>query len=126
MSEVVLNLYKILEILFGPQRDNVRTKLLELGYSKDEVEVKFIPIMILRNEFDVGHVSVKLFKQEQLNALYTYLENSENDFKDLLKKLLYEVKDDSYTLSQGSELTLDKAKLKIMNDLIETFEKRVK
>jgi len=126
MSEVVLNLYKILEILFGPKRDNVRTKLLELGYSKGEVEVKFIPIMILRNEFDVGHVSVKLFKQEQLNALYTYLEDSENDFKELLKKLLYEVKDGSCNLSQDSDLTLGKDKLKIMNDLIETFEKRAK
>ena len=124
MSEVVLNLCKVIEILFGPKRDNVRSKLLNLGYSKDEIEVKFIPIMILRNEFDVGHVSIALFKREQLNALYTYLENSENDFRDLLKKILNKVKNGDYTLQQDPDLSLDKDKLKVINDLIRTFEMR--
>ena len=124
MSEVVLNLCKVIEILFGPKRDNVRSKLLNLGYSKDEIEVKFIPIMILRNEFDVGHVSIALFKREQLNALYTYLENSENDFRDLLKKILNKFKDGDYTLQQDPDLSIDKDKLKVINDLIKTFEMR--
>ena len=124
MAEVVLNLCKVLEILFGLKRDNVRRKLLNLGYSKDEIEVRFIPIMILRNEFDVGHVSIALFKREQLNALYTYLENSENDFRDLLKKVLNKVKDGDYTLPQDPDLSLDKDKLKIMKDLIRIFEIR--
>lgn len=125
MSEVVLNLCKVLEILFGSKRDNVRAELLKFGYTKDEIEERFIPLMILRNEFDVGHVSISLFTQEQLDALYTYLGNSENNFRYLLKRVLKKVKDRGYTLQQDPDLSLDKDKLRIMNDLIRTFEKRV-
>ena len=59
LAEVVLNLAKILEVLFPPggdgrTRDAVRRKLAELGFSENEIEGDYIPAMALRNEIDVG------------------------------------------------------------------------
>lgn len=124
LPEVVLNLCKILQVLFGEDRDNVRTELAKFGYSREEIEGKFIPIMILRNELDVGHVSMKLFKREQLDALYKYLEYSEHDFRYLLKRVLEKVKEGDYVLQPDPDLRLDKDDLKMMKKLISIFEKR--
>ncbi|MBN1637618.1 MAG: hypothetical protein JW866_01530 [Ignavibacteriales bacterium] len=115
MSEIILNLYKILEILIGPSRDKVRDELSKFGYSKDEIDFKFIPIMLLRNEFDVGHVSIALFTQTQLDTLYSYLEKTQNDFRDLLKIIINKVEDGSYSLKNDSDLKPDEDKLRTIN-----------
>ncbi len=125
LSEVVLNLSKVLVILFSPKRDDVRSELLKFGYSKEEIEEKFIPIMILRNEFDVGHVSIALFTEKQLNALYKYLAVSEHDFRELLKRVADKVRSEEYTLQQDPDLSLGRDKRKTMERLIDTFEKTV-
>ena len=124
MAESVLNLSKVLEVLFGQRRDEVRAELDKLGYPEDEIEGDFIPIMILRNQFDVGHVTISLFKPEQLRALYRYLEQTESNFRGLLTRLLDRVRDGTYTLPQDYDLTLDKDKRKIIDGLIRTFEER--
>jgi len=124
LAEVVLNLCKVLQVLFGSARDDVRAELPKFGYSKKEIEEKFIPIMILRNEFDVGHVTVKMFKQEQLTALYNYLSFSERDFRDLLKRVIRKIKDSSYRLGQDPDLSLKKDELKRMSKLIKIFASR--
>jgi len=123
MAEVVLNLCKVLQVLFGETRDEVRNELLKFGYSKDEIEEKFIPIMILRGEFDVGHISLTLFKQRQLNALYRYLETSEHNFRELLKKVIKKVENHEYILQSDPDLSLKGDKLKTMENLILIFEK---
>jgi len=128
MAESVLNLSKVLEILFVQQRDtrdDVRAELGKLGYSNDEIEGDFIPIMILRNEFDVGHVTTSVFKPDQLQALYRYLEQTESKFRDLLRRLLDQVRDGAYKLPQDHDLTPDKKKHKTLEGLIQTFEARV-
>ena len=56
-AEVVLNLAKSIEILFGPSRDQLRARLGELGYSNTQVETQIVPIMVVRNDMDVGHPS---------------------------------------------------------------------
>lgn len=55
MAEAILNFSKVLQILFGEKMDDVRVGLSKLGYSDDEIEMDFIPLMVLRNTFDVGH-----------------------------------------------------------------------
>lgn len=122
MAELVLSLCKVLQVLFGETRDEVRNELLKCGYSKDEIEKQFIPIMILRNEFDVGHVSLAVFKQRQLNALYRYLENSEKNFRELLKKVFKKVENKEYALKSDTDLYLKGDKLKTMKKLISIFE----
>ena len=80
--------------------------------------------MILRNEFDVGHVSISLLKPEQLKSLYGYLEQTESNFRGLLRRLLDQVRDGTYMLDQVYDLSLDKDKRKIMDRLVRTFEER--
>ena len=125
MAEVVLNLCKTLEALFGGggNCDKVRNELQKLGYSNEEIEEKFIPIMILRNNFDVGHPSLRLLKQRQLNALHRYLEISERTFRDLLRKVIEKVEKREYLLESDPDLSLKGKKLKRMEDLILNFEK---
>ena len=126
MSEIILNFNKVLEILLGDSRDKVRKELLNFGYTETEIEMKFIPIMILRNEFDVGHVFIKIINEEHLTLLYEYLNKSEKDFRDLFKKVIISVEDGSYIFNEEPELLLgsDTKKMKIMADLITTFKAR--
>jgi hypothetical protein len=55
LAESLLNFCKVLEVLYGGDRDSVRGSLSALGYSSQEIERDFIPVMLLRNSIDVGH-----------------------------------------------------------------------
>jgi hypothetical protein len=125
LAEYILNLDKVLKILFGEKRDNVRSELAKFGYSSEEIEEKFLPIMILRNEFDVGHVSMRIFKQEQLNILYQYFDMTDKDFRDLLKRVFQKLEDGDYVLQQDPDLNLKGTKLQVMKKLIVTINKKV-
>ncbi len=111
MAEVLLNYYKILEVLFPPKgevktrKDAVCIGLAKLGYSKDEIERDFLPVMALRNEIDVGHTKLSLFDRKQLNILHRYTDAAEGHFRSMLRRLI--------------------DKLKLDNDLIEADPKRV-
>lgn len=96
MAEVILNLAKTLEALFPPKsggqsRDSVRRGLKSLGYSEDDIEASFVPAMALRNEIDVGHVQLGLFRPDQLAAIHAYTERAEGEFRSMLDKLLVAV-----------------------------------
>lgn len=128
MAEVVLNYYKVLEILFvysdDKSMDDVRKALPEFDYSKDEIEEKFIPIIILRNYFDVGHVTIQTFKQEQLDALHEIVDSSEHYFNELLKRVIDKVQNGSYNPKRDSDIKQDKNKMKKINDLVRMYEKK--
>ncbi len=112
LAEVLLNLAKTLEVLFPPTgdgrtRDAVRTGLKKLGYTNDEIEANYIPAMALRNEIDVGHVDLSIFKTEQLKTLHAYVERAEIAFRDFLKRIIDKVASgefqiDHYELRQPS------------------------
>jgi len=94
MSEVILNLSKVLEVLFPPSTqdsktiDAARTGLIELGYSDIEIERNFIPTIAIRNQIDSAHVDLSIFTRKQLNTLHAYTEVAEIAFKEMLKRLL--------------------------------------
>ena len=96
LSEALLNLAKTLEVLFPPRgdertRDAARAGLSALGYTDDDIEADYLPAMALRNEIDIGHVELGVFKPAQLQVLHAYAERAENAFKDLLNGLLEKV-----------------------------------
>jgi hypothetical protein len=126
MAETILNYCKVLEILFSPSREVVKAELKKLGYSEDEIKLNFTPVMILRNKFDVGHVTLSMFRQNELNKLHDYIGRIDGDFKRLLKLVTARVTDGSYSLRLDSDLRPDNDEQKILNDLIETFEKKGK
>lgn len=125
LSECILNLCKVLEVLFGSKHDIVREDLIKLGYSITDIEEMYIPIMLLRNQFDVGHVSISYFEQEQLNILYVYLENSLRNFRKLLKTLILHISDNKYSLKPVAERPIDPEKKRTLDKLITLVEKRI-
>jgi hypothetical protein len=96
VAEAILNLAKTLEVLFPPAgggdaRDAARVGLRTLGLADERIEADFIPSMALRNEIDVGHVGLGLFKPEHLEAIHAYVERAERAFQDMLQLLLTRV-----------------------------------
>ena len=93
LAEALLNYAKVLEVLFpGAQSvDAARAGLRGLGYSNDEIERDFAPALLLRNQIDVAHVYLGIFKTEQLAVLHWYAESSEGRFRELMKRVLQAV-----------------------------------
>lgn len=90
MPEIILNYSKVLEVLFpAGKRDDVRIALKNLEYTDEAIEKYFIPAMALRNEVDVGHVKLTLFKLDDLRVLWRYTEEAESMFRDLLRRLSF-------------------------------------
>lgn len=104
LPEVILNLSKVLEVMFpatggGKTRDAARAGLVELGFTHDEVERDYLPAMALRNEIDVGHVDLSLFKPDHLQLIHGYTERAESAFRELLSRVLTRVEDGTFTVS---------------------------
>jgi hypothetical protein len=87
LAEALLNFHKVLEVLYGPSRDQVRTSLAKLEYTAEEIERDFIPSMLLRNSIDVGHPMLALFTLRQLETLHRYADRAERAFRGLLQRL---------------------------------------
>lgn len=88
MAEALLNYAKLLEVLWGNSREEVRNGLRCLGYSDEEIEAKFIPAIVLRNQFGVAHPLTSMFTREELNVLHRYADRAEGEFREMLSKLL--------------------------------------
>ena len=96
VAEVVLNLAKTLEVLFPPAgdgrtRDAARAGLAGLGYSEQQIERDFTPVMALRNDIDVGHVELGLFTLDQLKTIHAFTELAEGSFREMLERFLNRV-----------------------------------
>ena len=96
LPEMLLNFSKILEVLFPPVGDGrtqeaVRTGLRALDFSETEIEADYIPAIALRNEIDVGHVDLALFRLDQLTLIHGYTEHAESAFKTLFKRIFEKV-----------------------------------
>lgn len=87
LAEALLNFCKVLEVLYGSNRDQVRRSLAELGYNSEEIERDFTPAMLLRNSMDVGHPSLALFTSRQLETLHRYADRAERAFRVFLQKV---------------------------------------
>ena len=123
MAETVLNYCKTLQILFGETRDKVRDGLRNIGYGNSEIERFFIPVMILRSFFDVGHPSVVLLKPAQLQVLYRYLETVNEKFRELIKHIFSKIDDGNYSTIPHEGLLPDKEKQKEIDVFINSIKK---
>jgi hypothetical protein len=103
MAEAILNCAKILEVLFPPKGaiktiDAARIGLSLIGYSKDEIEKKFVPVMILRNQVDSAHVFLSIFTIEELTTIHKYTERLESYFRELLNRVIAQIRDNKFKL----------------------------
>lgn len=109
MSEVIINLSKVLEVLFPPRNsdgktlDSARSGLADLKYKSKEIERNFVPAMTLRNNIDSAHVDLSIFTREQLRILHAYTEVAETAFRELLKRVLRGIETKRYTPAQYDE-----------------------
>jgi hypothetical protein len=101
-AETLLNLAKSLQSTFGESRNQVRAELEKLEklqiFSEAEIEAKLIPALVLRNEFDVGHVSLDLLTGDQLRILHEYTNLAEEAFRNLYARLLEKLEAGEYSL----------------------------
>lgn len=117
ISEVLLNLCKVLESLFpgDPPRDAVRAGLRALGYDERTIERDLIPVMLLRSQIDVGHVQLAPFKRQHLAILYSFLQGAEGEFRRLLQKVLIEIEAGRWDVTPYEKESADQ-------DVVETIE----
>lgn len=103
MSEQILNYEKMLDSLFvsggaTSSRDQVRKELEKLGYSSNEIESSFVPILLLRDYLDVAHPSFALVPSDLLPELNGYIEALEGISRELIRRTLERVESGEYVL----------------------------
>jgi len=128
LPEMALNFSKVLEVLFPPAgdgrtRDAVRAGLRSLGFSETDIEADYVPAMALRNEIDVGHVDLALFKVDQLSAIHGYVEHAESAFKVLFKRIFEKLEDDSFDIEPYEPKSADGEAVKIVERLQQHAER---
>ncbi len=126
MSESILNYCKVLQSLFGDQMDDVRKGLRLLNYTEDEIEIDFIPLLVLRNYFDVGHIQIVIPEIEQLQTLYFYLFDSETKIRKLLKRVLEYLVDGRIKMPEENYIGYKSDAQRRFNKLIEKIRTRTK
>lgn len=91
MGEVILNYAKCMEALFvtsGNSRKDVRKGLAALGYSPEQIEGDYIPILLLRSQIDSAHASAVIWDSKDLETVHQYAAQSEYRMRDLLDRVL--------------------------------------
>lgn len=95
LPEILLNLSKCIELLFpSASRDELKQKLLKVGYSEEQISSQIISIIILRNEFDVGHVTSGAAAVEDIEILRRFVNRSVQNVRALLKSVAAKIKED--------------------------------
>jgi hypothetical protein len=126
MAETLLNLAKALEALFphegdGKTRDAIRSGLRQLGYDDNDIEKLFLPAVALRNELDVGHVSLALFKPEQLETIHAYTEVAEGAFREMLDRFMTALAEGKVVIPEYQDASPSKQALEAIGRLAKHF-----
>ncbi len=106
MAEAVLNFCKVIEVLFGQKREDVRAELKKLGFSRHDIEHNYVPVTILRNTFDVGHVRLDTPDAATLDFLYDYLSDIERSFCMLVRRVMDKLDRGEYALREYGDSQL--------------------
>lgn len=128
MAESILNYAKCLDVLFSTSensRDDIRRALLDLGYSKDEIEGQFIPVHVLRSYVDVAHPKVAIYKPSDLKVLYRYMNQVEHSFCELLLRAIQRVAAGTFAIPQPQTLALNAQERKDMDRLVQSMKSRL-
>jgi hypothetical protein len=128
LPEMILNLSKVLEVLFpsigdGKTRDSVREGLKSLGFSETEIEADYIPAMAIRNEIDVGHVDLSLFKADHLALIHGFTEHAETTFRNLLKRVFERLELNKFEIPQYFPVSASGKAVEIVKRLKEHAER---
>ena len=126
MPECILNLCKALQVLLGEKNDEIRKQLVQLGYSAKDVEDDFIPLLLLRNQFDVGHPRLAVLNSAQREVLYSYLANVVRNFQHLFRRIFDRLKEGTYSVREPGEMRFDANEQRKIDRLIESMASRLR
>ncbi len=88
LPEIALNLAKVLDVMFTDKRDKLRQELKKLGFSKDEIEKKYVPLTLIRNKLDVAHPTLFMPTKEQRSTFDSFVDRALSQVVDLLKRTI--------------------------------------
>jgi len=103
MPEALLNMNKVLEVLFSTNRlsdcsnTEARTELERLGFKEEKREI-LISIMKLRNHLDVAHVDTWDFPEDSLSGVYNFLYRTEWVMREMLQLLIQRMESGDFVL----------------------------
>jgi len=121
-GEILLNLAKSLEVLFG-DRDSIRERLKFLDYNEDEIEYCFIPVLILRNEFDVGHPTTTFPLSPFKDDLYDFLPRAEEWMRELLRLVIHKFMSGELKIDDEVDAKRDKKRISKLNQVHDSIRK---
>lgn len=87
-SERILNLTKIIETLFGGEKETIKEKMKIFDYDDDFIEQKIIMLIDIRNYMDIGHAVVEGIEYEELKVIEIYIDEVEEDIRKMILKVM--------------------------------------
>lgn len=105
LPEIILNLSKCIELLFpSGSRDELKKSLLKTGYSEEQISSQLISIIILRNQFDVGHITSGGVTAEEIEILRQFCNRSVGNVRALLKSVAVKIGENQNFLQPLSKI----------------------
>jgi hypothetical protein len=110
-AEIMLNLAKALVILMGTDdHDELRKRFGLMGYERDQIESQLIPILLMRNQTDVGHATAARPPEEHLAVYHTYIDRAVNNVGAVLRRTATLIRADDALLAPLDKLDPDREK----------------
>lgn len=126
LSEALLNFAKVLETLFpgapDKTRESVRVGLRSFGLADDTIDRDLIPLLLLRSQFDVAHVSLSLLTVAQATTLQRYAERMERVLASFLEELVERVSAGSFVIVPYEDTKLDPSAAKTIERLKQNLD----
>lgn len=126
MPEAVLNMNKVLEVLFASDRicpnsnQQAREELARLGVSERQRET-LISVMKLRSHMDVAHVDTWEYPPDSLSGVHDLLRVAEPVMRDVLRTLVEKVDSGEFVLKPDWDSTPNEDVVELLGRLGEMY-----
>ena len=112
VAEVLLNLTKAVEIIFSNNRKRLRTRARKWGFSEVFIEKRIIPLLLIRNELDIAHVTTSPLDIDQRQVIINFTRAAFMAVHELIERIFKLAKDKEIKLQPTSQhVESDKKKL---------------
>ncbi len=123
VSEIILNLTKSLDALFNPSdrersREQIRSRAKDWGLSLEEIEQLIIPLILLRNKFDVAHVALTPLDAQQRAIVIDFAIEALHNMEVLLSRIYDGLVSNQIILDPLAD-SLEKEKSKVLRSIEE-------
>jgi len=120
-AEVLLNLTKCIEYLYPHiDRNDLSTKLENVGFTKEQIASQLISILVVRNEFDIGHTSNGASSTDEQNTLRSFLIRSVRNVRALLLEVAKRINEKPDFLAPTT-MSMDKENRRRLRRIIENL-----